>query len=416
MRTLRKITTGLVMAFFISEMLPDNWRDLIHVAGVPLSAFFLAFLCCTLSVYMLVRPAVVTPWLAAGLFVLGVMSVIGVLRGNVELYTLKFVIADCFYFLAFLCGYALPRALGGTDTAMLVSKIAIIAGVAIILNYVALYLGLVSSNFEIGGRTVTGSIFDAVSPLMILLPWAAVSTDALQTNKNWKAGWLFLVTVLTGLVSATRSILLGAVFLAFLYIVLRWRYLGTIFMLRVVTGFVLLLVMYFAGLLNFGAFAFQRLNETQINEESRWAELALWWPQVKDDIAFGQGMGSRYVSNVITDGSPLSSAPHVGIVTFLMKGGVVLFLVCALLPCIVAVRVLFSSSVSQEQRGAAATVLMFIGLSCLSGGWYSLSLFCYGLGIGSMTLRRKVLSARFERAGAIRIGSVADFDANRAHR
>jgi O-antigen ligase len=112
------------------------------------------------------------------------------------------------------------------------------------------------------------------------------------------------------------------------------------------------------------------------------------WPQIKDDLFAGQGMGSRFVSNVIISGSSLASAPHVGILTFLMKGGIPLFFFYAVLPLFGSVYFLLRAGLPEQQRGAAAASLMFIVSASLSGGWTAPALFAYGLALASMLPKR----------------------------
>jgi hypothetical protein len=223
---------------------------------------------------------------------------------------------------------------------------------------------------------------------MIMLPWASVS--ALYKNKKGIArpGWLYLVTVATGFASATRTIIIGSILIALLYFLLKRRRMGVGFIIRFCAATLVGIAIFVSGASRIGNGLFTRLDDTQIQEESRWQEIKLWWPQVNGDLAFGQGMGSRFVSNVVVNGNSLASAPHLGILTFLMKGGVLLFLCCAIFPGLKAVRIILTPSIAESERGAAASVLMFIGLSCLSGGWYPLSLFAYGLAIVSMTPER----------------------------
>jgi hypothetical protein len=237
------------------------------------------------------------------------------------------------------------------------------------------------------------SIFNAVVLLLIVLPWTTVSALQSDAKGGWRTCFLFATVVGTGLLSATRSIIIVAVFAGCLYLILKRKRFGANFLLRLTVGLgiVPLVLMWLLPLV--GTFVIDRFRNTQLGEEARAGEISLWWPQINNDLVAGQGMGSRFVSNVVVNGSPLASAPHIGIVTFLMKGGVPLFLAYAVVPLILAVRILFSPSLPKEQRGAAASVLAFIGLACLSGGWFPLHMFAYGLAIASMMPERRERSS-----------------------
>jgi hypothetical protein len=235
---------------------------------------------------------------------------------------------------------------------------------------------------------------------MILLPWAAVSAKYARKTSFQGPGWLYLTIIATGFLSATRSILIGAALIGLLYFLIKRRRMGTGFILRLCAVLLVALGILVSGFSRFGSNAFRRMEGTQIEQETRWREVELWWPQVKGDIALGQGLGSQFISNVVNNGNPLESALHVGILTFLMKGGILLFLCCAILPLVKAVGTILTPSLSETRRGAAASALMFIALSCISGGWYPLSLFAYGMAICGMMTESRMSSPQIARGSA----------------
>jgi hypothetical protein len=142
--------------------------------------------------------------------------------------------------------------------------------------------------------------------------------------------------------------------------------------------------MYVLFAARFNSDVFQRLGNTQGSSEARTIELVLFWAQVSGDLVTGQGMGSRFVSNVIVEGDPLASAPHIGIVTLLMKGGVGAFFAFVILPLFIALKVFFSKRKSRLRRASAGSVLLYVALACQSGGWDPLLMFIYGLAISVM--------------------------------
>jgi hypothetical protein len=380
----------LVLVFVGSMMLPDNWHEQIRFGGVPLGAVALAAICFGLIVRLLRKPAAVRLIVWLGLLALVATSVGGYLRGNIDAYSLKFYVADIFSFSAALAGYVLPRTQTGEETDQLVSRICIVASVGIFATYLALLAGLVSTSFAIQDRTFTLSIFYAAGILLILLPWTTVSDEGRHSSTGSRTLLLFAIALGTGLLSATRSVIIEVIVAAAFYLIVKRRRFDVGFVMRLVGGVTVLILPLFSGL--FSTFVFQRLGNTQLGDELRYAELEMWWSQTKADILLGQGMGSRFISNVIqADGNSLASNPHVGIVTTLMKGGVLLFLGFVVIPALVAVYILFSPGYEENRRGAAASVLMFIVLACLSGGWEPLQMFAYGLAVSAMTLQRKGL-------------------------
>jgi hypothetical protein len=318
------------------------------------------------------------------------VMVLGYIRGNIEQYSLKFFVADVFCLVSLLSGFLLAGTRRRDEMARFVSRIAVIAAVIIFATYLAIFAGVISPEDAPEGRVFTLSIFNAVGMLVVLFPWASLSTFRTKTRTSWRTppgwrtGFLFAAVLATGVLSATRSIILLSVLVGCLYGFLTARRARWLLYLRLSVGLVVLFGLLLSGLPLFEGFVFERLRNTDVQEEARYDELTLWWSQVSEDILIGQGMGSRFVSNVIADGSPLASAPHIGIVTFLMKGGVLMFSAYALLPLILALRAMLSVRLPNEQRGAAASVIAFIGLASLSGGWSPLVLFGYGMALSGM--------------------------------
>jgi hypothetical protein len=389
MRRADAITTGLVIAFLLSMVIPDYWRDRFHFGEVPLGAIVLAALFSVLLVKLLRKPGAISLGLVGGFVALITTTFLGYFRENIETYSLKFFVADVFCLAALLAGYAVARTQTKESTARMVSWSALAASAAICATYIGLYTGVVIQELDAPGRTVTVSIYYAVAVVLVLLAWSSVSADLKSTTGGWRTYILFATAAGTAMLSATRSTTIEVVLAPVLFLIVKRKQFGRAFLLRATVGAGLLFVLAIWGLPYLGTFVFTRLNDTNLADETRTEELSLWWPQVQDDIIVGQGMGSRFVSNIVAEGSTLASTPHIGIVTFLMKGGILLFLGYAVLPLFFAVSVLLSGNSSETQRGAASSVVMFVCIASLSGGWAPLPMFFYGLAIASMNPERQ---------------------------
>src|SRR6185312_7939611 len=232
MGTFKKFTSALVVVFFLAEMLPDNWHDAIHFGGVPLSGILMAALCLCLFFVVMVVPRLLDGWVWGGLLATAAMAIGGYFRGNIYAYTLKFFVADLYCFLSLVSGYAFGCFLGRDATEALTARIAVAAGIAIILNYIGLTIGIVHPSFEVPGRFVSSSIFIAVGALMIFLPWASVSSLYSGKKTMIGPGWLYLTTIATGVMSATRTILIGSALIALLYFLLKRHRMGVSFIVR----------------------------------------------------------------------------------------------------------------------------------------------------------------------------------------
>jgi hypothetical protein len=132
----------------------------------------------------------------------------------------------------------------------------------------------------------------------------------------------------------------------------------------------------------------KRLASTTIVEEPRYLEVKSLFQQLsKWDIVFGTGFGSRYAAYG-TGVSDLAFAPHVGVLAFLQKGGVMLFLLCAVLPAAAALWRLFAERTGTIKLTCWGSVLIYLFVSSLSGGWYIFPLFLYGTFLALATSSR----------------------------
>jgi hypothetical protein len=383
-----RISGVLVTAYVICMMLPDTWRVGLHLGEVPFAALLLTTLSGVLIIRQLSTPSDPSFGVFACTAALVAMVALGCFKGNIEAYSLKFFVADIYSFTGLLMGYAIVRVRGVDESLQTASQIAVLASITIIANYLGILFGLIPPLFaEDSGRLVTGSIFEAAMVLLTILPMASVVQSGRLTS------FMLMVVCAAALLSGTRSLLIMTVLACVICLVLRPRRVDIRFVLRVTAGFALASAMYVLSLARFNSDVFQRLANTQGSSESRYIELLLFWRQVSDDLIIGQGMGSRFATNVIVEGDSFASAPHIGIVTLLMKGGIGVFVAFIMLPLFIALMVFFSKSQSRLRRASAGSVLLYVALACQSGGWEPLLLFVYGMAISVVVsgARRRVL-------------------------
>jgi hypothetical protein len=374
-----QISGVLVIAFVICMMLPETWSAGLHLGAVPVATILIAILSCVLIVRQLSTPGDPSFGVVAATAALVAMVALGYFRGNVGTYSMKFLVADIYCFTGLLAGYAFTRAGGADKGSPVASKIATIASITIVVNYLGIFTGIITPLFGMdSGRLVTGSIFEATAVLLIVLPLASVVQGGRSTSL------MLLIGSAATLLSGTRSMLILTVLTGMVCLVLRPRRVDIRFVLRVTAGLALAAVMYVLSAARFNSDVFQRLSQTEGSSEPRTMELLLFWAQVSGDLVTGQGMGSRFVSNVIVEGDPLASAPHVGVVTLLMKGGIGAFVAFVMLPLFIALMVFFSKNQSRLRRAGAGSLLLYVTLACQSGGWDPLLLFIYGMAISVM--------------------------------
>ncbi len=389
----RRVLEIFTLAVVFSMLLPQEWVNQMRVAGAPPGALALV----PLSVVAILRlakvPGAVTPSLIAGVVALTITSAWGYFRGNVGEYTLKFFVADMFCLVALLTGSSIASLLGPHATAQLVRKAALVASIAIILTYIGLFTGVIILDFDIGGRIVTQSIFGAAGFLIILLPWVSGPAEASSTGGAAMSLLPFTTAMAAALLSATRSLVIEIAAAVVLWMIARRRRLGGVFLLRATFAGIVLALVAFGVLRLSDTTIVERISTTNIEEEARLDEVRIFWQAISGDLLSGQGMGSRFESNIIVADSPLASAPHLGILAFLMKGGIVMFLAYAVLPLLVAVMVLSFRPHCENQTAAAGAVLIYLISASLSGGWTPLSLLAYGMALGTMAAKTSRVSA-----------------------
>jgi hypothetical protein len=385
MSRIRAVTTIAVIAYVICMILPEMWTEKLHIGEIPLSSLILACIACLVFVQLFGTPDAISRRLLGGVVALVLMAVCGYVRGNIDTYTLKFFVADVYFFTAFLVGLAFGATRRKEELARIVKWISGIATAGIVLTYIALFTGLLAPSSVVpADRQVTGSIFVATSVLLIVLPWASVTSSRVDRSQSELKLFVVLGTsAATALLSGTRSLFLLVLFVTTLCWALKPQRLKLRFFVQLLLGLAMAAVLLVSGLPIFETVLFERIATHGIVDETRSMEVSMLWDQLSNDVIWGQGMGSRFISDVVIDGDPLASAPHIGILTFLMKGGVLAFAVYALAPALGALLVFFSSRSLNTQRGAAASILVFIALACMSGGWGPLLLFAYGLAISA---------------------------------
>jgi len=92
----------------------------------------------------------------------------------------------------------------------------------------------------------------------------------------------------------------------------------------------------------------------------------------------GKGFGSRFESCIDKGGEFLAFAPHVGVFTPLLKGGVVSFALLIIFPLGTALYRLFRLNQCAIGLSLSAAVVLYCAQASMSGGWNFIALFLYG--------------------------------------
>jgi hypothetical protein len=381
---LHQLITRLCDFFLLTILLWYFIPDQIVVAiplvgGSRLVTFLLpaTYVCLTME-FALTR-ASASVWFLSALIAVAYMTIIGLT--GFPLYFQREVFGnDLLTFFALFAGlmWALMRSAQSILRAFQFA--AAVSCAAVILTQAGLLAGLLSPAVE-GDRLYTQSTFACAYTLAALAPFLLIVR---QTEQNrvpvfrqliWVCSIASLAVV--SIISATRSVAfqtLAALILS-LPSVLRQRKSGLRTSILVTVTIVGLLT----GIGSGSSLLQQRAAETTPQEEVRYVEAQWLVQQLAPSVWTGWGFGSLYESPVVIDEYGLAAAPHVGLLAFLQKGGVFVFLVFVVAAFLKCVRGLLRSPATTPAYAASASMGVFFVTAAISGGWFSVCLFAYGV-------------------------------------
>jgi hypothetical protein len=379
------VADWLLGAMVVCAGLPEGMVANVRLGEVPIAflLFYAAMAVTLLEAFLngcLERrwPYVLTLQVLVG----GEMAVMGILGGE----EWKWWVIDASMFGALVGGVLWAQQRDYAAAARIFARLGILATAVLGFNIIGLVTGAIPQTDE-GDRVYSQGLFFAAGFIPIIFPFWF--TDARRGHSGLPAlvralpACAGISTVfLAATVSATRSLLLlpvGSVLVTY-WITSRGRMLGlvalTVFALFAWGGFLgdemsrlrqNLLV--------------DRLLETSLSEESRAVEVEMMFDDMETPTEYwlGKGFGSRFWSNVGTDGGGLAFAPHVAILTPWYKGGLIGFLAVIVWPLGLAAAQLLSMDADPGRKSCAAGILVYAVLASMSGGWYFLTLFPCGV-------------------------------------
>jgi hypothetical protein len=145
----------------------------------------------------------------------------------------------------------------------------------------------------------------------------------------------------------------------------------------------------------------QRIMSTDIESSSRYEEVILMFEQLKGNVFFGLGFGSRFWSPIDREANILVMNPHVAVLTLWLKGGAGVFVLLMALP------VTFSATNVALRRGCVSrngetkqlplavwsgSCLIYAVQGSMSGGWQCCLLFLFGAFVACANSQPKRLS------------------------
>ncbi len=386
------LADACLLAMVVVLVFPETLLGRVYLFVLPIR--FVVFY---LALFLFAMEFITLPGRLSGMTVAAlVAAVLLTLGGVVREHSTKFLVLDLSVFCGLIAGL-----FWGTRRAphVVINKLRRWSGVVCVVTWVsmiAVYLGLVESVGR-APRVYLYSAFRSAGFLVFTCPLlfgaGVASGDVLARKKLLRTAILSVVTVLAvGVATATRSAFLAGVFslLVMLWIGAlqrRGRLIAASLVSLAVIGFLIYAVArpkrpvrawsgsspaYDVYLLE------KRLEATRLTDETRYLEArSVLAGLSRAEAILGTGFGSRY-ELPYESRSPIAYAPHIGLLAFLLKGGIPLFVLCVALPAVVALWNMFAGTTEPIRMSCWGGVLAYIASSTMSGGWSVLPLFLYG--------------------------------------
>ena len=382
------LSLALVIVFCVPEVFLKN----VYLGPVPLP--FAVFGC--LAAIIVVHATLVlqhAPRLTVALIVPLIFMAIITNPRRVG-FDMKFFAVDVWIFGGLIVGSLYATLRGRNDVLLFLRRGALLSAAALVLTAFALTTEVLAtvSGGGVGARIYTQSLFNVSYILSVSLPILQNATRIRGTGRVcWSTGKTCVLGGLVigvGIMTGTRSVLLvglgSAVLCVLVNVRRRWpSSLSFVACLLLVAGAAVLQVDWQTALTSSPTSGWTRLARTSISDEWRYSEVQGLFAELGQDLILGAGFGSRFVSYNpgYHKGDSMAFAPHIGALTFLMKGGVLTFWALIVLPSIVGlISVLRPRSRLDTFKAAAwSGALLYLEQSWLSGGWAFNELFYYGL-------------------------------------
>ena len=329
-----------------------------------------------------------------------VLTLIMLLHGVANGYELRYLAMDGLIWICFVGGLLWGSLTSPLDFARQMKSVAIIFALGTPTVIVAVILGIIPRSPGPEGFMITRSLYFTADFLCFLGP-LIFTADIVQGRRDRiiKSQILLVVSaagvLLVGLCSTGRATLLEgvALFLVSYRIAARTGVVRGVNRLTVACiGIVLLVALAATPYLsergdallarfnfNFGTSSTMESS----TEEVRVEELDRMFEELSGYELTGLGLGSSYVAPGYIDldtGKARALAPHIGILSPLFKGGVIAFLAVSIIPAFLALRrFFFSSPVDPISLSIWGGVLLFLMLSCMSGGYQQGPMFIFGM-------------------------------------
>jgi hypothetical protein len=343
----------------------DSWR-LLGVPGINYVAATL-LLC---AVKMATRTLIIDPRMLVLLIWWIWLSVLGLVNITNPLWSLKLFLTDVLYTGLLPIGYSVGRSISLQAALTTLAYMFIICSSTLLLICILLVTGVLVS-YGNTGRLIDPAQYTLHFVASVTLPAFLKRWEHRRVVQNLAVIGLTAIGITFSLTSATRSSLI-------------FTLLTTTVAPLIVSGKKSLGIMVICALLAYATYVAapgqsrdfalgniaDRFLQSDTMGDLRFAELTGMLDQLEGHFALGYGFGVGFFSPITssTEGfADIGLAPHIGIFTYLYKGGAVALLLYISLQIVGIVR-----SLKKSSRGKSFAAVMLIGalaISLISGGY-----------------------------------------------
>jgi hypothetical protein len=368
-RTINSALAGAVVGAFILLFIPEDIIGSIVQYRVAIGLVLASFIGMIVFAERAVSKEEVWLW-AAGIAI-AVRTLIAIFRN--ETLDPRGLLTEPCEFLCLLAGVRTAQSLSVRLGVWLLVLLLASATTLIAFNIFAIETGRLSVVYS-GGRLVVASAYQSVNVLLIVLP--VVMLFGIQKRSAVVSGFVaagVVCALFYTAMSATRSLLLLTA-VSFV--------LGALVSLRSKRA-----LLYGMAAIGICAVAFntnaykrnshlsdfellkERFDQTALRDESRMQEASDLVDSLGTSALWGKGFGSVMTSAIAEEAMmKYATIPHLGILTLLYKGGLLVFICIVVYPGLMAARGLFVYR-NPLRKAAAASLIVAYFLSSTSGGW-----------------------------------------------
>lgn len=345
-------------------------------------------------------------WVVSSATLLALLALLGLLLSNTNFFSWGALEGDVLVMAGLLVGVGFARFLAVERGMWLLCTVYCLGLVAFGATMGGWAAGVIHVSETHEGRRVISSLFGISWVLTAICP-IVFSLRGTLRSRSRRTGLLCVVFLgiasvfYIGFFTSTRSVLLQGVCMLLLCTALHLAKAVNGLAVSLVVVAVLVLSASINSVVEAGSSVYDRyiLSKRPVASsfegETRAVEVGLMMSEMRWDVVIGWGFGSQFP----TEGQGyLVSGPHVGALTFLMKGGFALFGLFCIGPLILALLKLRNSQ-DWFVRGGAGGVIAFVWMASMSGGWSFMNVFLYGYSIGVVVYRSR--RAGFSRSAAL---------------